>query len=279
MKKYLFLLLVATAGLLSCNDDDNSPVIPELNKLTKITCYVNDKATPDYVMNINYTSDGKIHGIQLNNENRQLFIYTGNTLIISNASSVTTEFQMSGNTITQSKISKENSYAQNEIYVSDEYSYRYNSRNLTYTDRLTRWPKTDGTGYETRSYPKEDVYTWENGNVTLYAQDKTEMRYEYSGLTRPQNFPIRLCSSFNPVGVDIVTPFNLMFGNPGKNLPERAYKYNIPESSTIIADYNYNFVSDGDYVKAMIITERNRAAGESGTNTYKYSFEYNFKVK
>lgn len=278
MKKYLFLLLLTATGLLSCNDDD-SPVIPELNKLTKITCYVNDKTTPDYVLDINYTSDGKIHDIQLNNENRQLFIYTNNTLIISNSSPVTTEYQLSGNIITQSKVSKVNQYAHNEIYVSDEYNYRYNSRNLSYTDRLTRWPKTDGTGYETRSYPREDVYTWESGNVVLYAQDKSEMRYEYSSLLRPLNFPIRLSTSFNPVGVDIVTPFNLMFGNPGRNLPERAFRYTIPESSKIVAEYNYNFIPDGDYIKAMIITEKNNTVGEEANNTYKYSFEYNFKVK
>ena len=34
MKKYLFLLLIGAASLTACGDDDD-PVVPELNKLTK----------------------------------------------------------------------------------------------------------------------------------------------------------------------------------------------------------------------------------------------------
>lgn len=36
MKKFLSMLLMA-AGLMSCGDDDK-PFIPELNKLTSVTC-------------------------------------------------------------------------------------------------------------------------------------------------------------------------------------------------------------------------------------------------
>ena len=35
MKKYLFLLLIGAASLTACGDDDD-PVVPELNKLTKM---------------------------------------------------------------------------------------------------------------------------------------------------------------------------------------------------------------------------------------------------
>ena len=38
MKKYLFLLLIGAASLTACGDDDD-PVVPELNKLTKVSCY------------------------------------------------------------------------------------------------------------------------------------------------------------------------------------------------------------------------------------------------
>ena len=37
MKKYLFLLLIGAASLTACGDDDD-PVVPELNKLTKVSC-------------------------------------------------------------------------------------------------------------------------------------------------------------------------------------------------------------------------------------------------
>ena len=36
MKKYLFLLLIGAASLTACGDDDD-PVVPELNKLTKVS--------------------------------------------------------------------------------------------------------------------------------------------------------------------------------------------------------------------------------------------------
>lgn len=42
MKKFLSMLLVAV-GLVSCGDDDK-PYIPELNKLTSVTCTKNGNA-------------------------------------------------------------------------------------------------------------------------------------------------------------------------------------------------------------------------------------------
>ena len=42
MKKFLSMLLMA-AGLMSCGDDDK-PFIPELNKLTSVTCTKNGNA-------------------------------------------------------------------------------------------------------------------------------------------------------------------------------------------------------------------------------------------
>ena len=42
MKKFLSVLLMV-AGLMSCGDDDK-PFIPELNKLTSVTCTKNENA-------------------------------------------------------------------------------------------------------------------------------------------------------------------------------------------------------------------------------------------
>lgn len=279
MKKYLCLLLVAATGLLSCSDDDK-PIIPELNKLTKITCSVNDSSTPDYVLDVNYSvSDGKIRDIQLNNESRQLYIYSNNTLTITDGSLTTTEYRLSGNTIVQSMISKENKYANNEIYVSDEYTYGYQGYYMNNIGWKFNRPKVDGAGYDSGGYPQDQKFIWQGDNITLYARDKTEMKYEYSGIIRPNNFPIRLSGTFSPVGIDILSPLNLMFGNLGRNLPERAYRYNVPETSDILAEYKYVFVTDGEYVKGMVIDEKKYEADGVKSNTYKYSFEYNFKVQ
>lgn len=51
MKKFLSVLLMV-AGLMSCGDDDK-PFIPELNKLTSVTCTKNGNA----FFNANITYD------------------------------------------------------------------------------------------------------------------------------------------------------------------------------------------------------------------------------
>ena len=53
MKKFLSVLLMV-AGLMSCGDDDK-PFIPELNKLTSVTCTKNGNAF--FNANITYDQD------------------------------------------------------------------------------------------------------------------------------------------------------------------------------------------------------------------------------
>ena len=49
MKKYLFLLLIGAASLTACGDDDD-PVVPELNKLTKVSCYKDGASSPLFLI-------------------------------------------------------------------------------------------------------------------------------------------------------------------------------------------------------------------------------------
>lgn len=134
-----------------------------------------------------------------------------------------------------------------------------------------------GTGYEERSYPEYEKYTWENGNVVLYAQslDSREMRYEYSVAEAPKNFPLRVIGSFSPVGFESVTPLNLLYGIQNRNLPIRAYTYTIPNQSEVKAEYKYTYTTVGDYITGMTIDENDGGTASS----YKYTFEYNFAVK
>lgn len=67
MKKFLSMLLMA-AGLMSCGDDDK-PFIPELNKLTSVTCTKNGNAF--FNANITYDQDKQINRIILNTEGNQ----------------------------------------------------------------------------------------------------------------------------------------------------------------------------------------------------------------
>ena len=62
MKKFLSVLLMV-AGLMSCGDDDK-PFIPELNKLTSVTCTKNGNAF--FNANITYDQDKQINRIILN---------------------------------------------------------------------------------------------------------------------------------------------------------------------------------------------------------------------
>ena len=61
MKKFLSVLLMV-AGLMSCGDDDK-PFIPELNKLTSVTCTKNGNAF--FNANITYDQDKQINRIIL----------------------------------------------------------------------------------------------------------------------------------------------------------------------------------------------------------------------
>lgn len=281
MKKHLFFVAAGLMALISCGDDDK-PEVAKLDKLTKVTCYLNNSQTPLYTVEINYRDDGEIANMQKNQEDRLQFIYVGNTLTVGNAGPETVEYTLKGHAITQEKVSVENSYANNEIYVSDEYLYKYQGGNLYTADWTTRWPKKDGGGYETRSYTGVNafVYTWERGNVTRLTQDKKEMVYEYGSQQRPQNFPLRVIASFDPTVFGAFTPVNLLFGNQIKNLPKRAYWYMVPETSVLYAEYEYTYDTIiGDYITAMTIEETNHTPSGDIRNTYTYKFEYDYKVK
>ena len=108
MKKYLFLLLIGAASLTACGDDDD-PVVPELNKLTKVSCYKDGASSPLFTADINYTSDGKISNINLGVD-KLLFIYSDGKFSITGIHSgeVIEEYTLSGNVITSKKISQEN---------------------------------------------------------------------------------------------------------------------------------------------------------------------------
>ena len=75
MKKFLSVLLMV-AGLMSCGDDDK-PFIPELNKLTSVTCTKNGNAF--FNANITYDQDKQINRIILNTEGNQ---FTDNYIIV-----------------------------------------------------------------------------------------------------------------------------------------------------------------------------------------------------
>ena len=81
MKKFLSMLLMA-AGLMSCGDDDK-PFIPELNKLTSVTCTKNGNAF--FNANITYDQDKQINRIILNTEGNQ---FTDNYIIVDKTISV-----------------------------------------------------------------------------------------------------------------------------------------------------------------------------------------------
>ncbi len=275
MKKYFLLLLVGVA-FTACSDDE--PVVPELNKVTKVTCYKNDEATPLFVADIRYTSDGKISTINTGDD-KYLFVYSDGKFSVTGVrtSEVIQEYTLSGNVITGKSISRENPYLNHEMYVSDDYSYRYSGSNWVMTEWTARWPQETSNGYEERNYPEYEKYTWENGNVVLFAQsmDKREMKYEYSMTEAPRNFPLRVIGSYTPVGFDVVSPLNLMYGAQNRNLPVRAYAYTIQNQNDIKAEYKYNYTTVGDYITAMTIDE----SVNDSTNVYKYTFEYNFGVK
>ena len=274
MKKYLFLLLIGMMGFTACSDDDD-PKAPVLNKLTKISCYKNNLSAPEFSVEINYNTEGKISNMNFTGDQKLLFIYSNDRFTVTdvNSGNATAEYVLSGNVITSMSVQKENEAA-NQMYVSEKYVYRYVGSKLSMTSLTMRWPKETESGYDERVYDDYETYTWDNRNVVLFAQklDSREMRYEYSLEKCPENFPLRTIGSYQPVGFEAVTPLNFMYGMKNRNLPTRAFTYKVPNVSDVLAEYKYTYNRTGDYITGMTIEEES----EGTTNSYRYVFEYNY---
>lgn len=290
MKKILCLLF-AMAGFLSCSDDDK-PVIPELNKLTKVTCTKN--GTAFFSADIAYDQKGQLNRIILNKGAAQ---YTDNFIIVDNRISVNgtkveastvypsfihTVYTLDGGKISQKEEMAENEKQGNEVYPATTNLYKYNRQWLSSISQIVQWPKVQGKGYETRRYDDIDRFTWENNNIAYYSNTSLfEMKYLYEGPDRPWNFPFRVLNTFKPVEFDTFSPVNLMFGDLSRDLPSLAFWYNVSDASTLLASYTYQYVKSGDYISGMTIEENifpvNGAVKEN--NTYELTFAYNYVVE
>lgn len=177
MKKFLSVLLMV-AGLMSCGDDDK-PFIPELNKLTSVTCTKNGNAF--FNANITYDQDKQINRIILNTEGNQ---FTDNYIIVDKTISVSgvkmidgsptdpfvhTVYTLSGNMIAAKEEKSENKYMSNAVYTAVENRYTYSSNWLKSVSQIIQWPNEDGSGYQVRELGEVDRYSWENGNAVHYA--------------------------------------------------------------------------------------------------------------
>lgn len=272
MKRYLFTLLVGSICLTSCGDDDK-PIIPELNSVTRISCFEGESDSPKFTLTVDYTNDGRVSNMHYSGDDEWRLISSDNKYLTLDISSGETleEYILNGNVIIEKNVSKKNKYASNEVYISDEYRYAYSGSELVQTSWVTRWPDEKG-GYKSESYAEYDKFKWENGNVTVFSRNQDRMEYEYRVEPMPQNFPLRVIGSLEPVGLEVVSPLNLMFGRHGKNLPIKAYSYTIPNMSEKNAEYIYSYTTVGDYITEMTINETKG----NERNTYKYTFEYNF---
>ncbi|MCD7851340.1 MAG: DUF5032 domain-containing protein [Parabacteroides sp.] len=287
MKKLLCMLLAAV-GLVSCGDDDK-PYIPELNKLTNVSCTKNGAAF--FSADITYDQSQQINRIILNKEGN---VYTDNYIIVDNTISVSgvkvgdsssatpfvhTVYTLKGNVIARKEEKAENKYMSNTAYTATDNSYIYERNWLKSVTQVIQWPNENGLGYQTRDLGEVDRYTWEGGNAVHYAYlPQNEITYEYSTQLRPANFPFRVINTFQPVDFDVVSPVNLMYGLMNRNLPVRAYWYNVSEATDICAEYKFRYTMSSDYITGMTIEETINPVGEAKAenNTYEYTFTYNF---
>lgn len=195
---------------------------------------------------------------------------------------VHTVYTLSGNMIAAKEEKSENKYMSNAVYTAVENRYTYSSNWLKSVSQIIQWPNEDGSGYQVRELGEVDRYSWENGNAVHYAYlPQKEITYEYNSQLRPENFPFRVVNSFQPVGFDVISPLNLLYGKMNQNLPTRAYWYNVSDATDICAEYTFRYTLTGDYITGMTIEEKinpvNGATAEN--NTYEYEFIYNFVVE
>lgn len=278
MKKSVCLMLMLLIGLVSCGDDDK-PSIPKLNKLTKITCKKNGVDFPEYSLDITYNQDGNVSKMTTSKGTFNL-IYTDNKISMIDASNVHTEdYQINGNVIVNRQEWAVNEYTPSEVYVKNEYRYKYNRSNLTETDWVFQRPLEEG-GYKKNDPVALDKYTWSGGNVTVYQYlPRDEVNYTYGSQLCPANFPFRALSALRPVTPDLINPLNSLYGALNRNLPESASCYQLGESKNN-AEYTFRYQTVGDYITSMIITEDIKSVdgSEAGQNTYEYSFTYNYEA-
>ena len=278
MKKSVCLMLMLLIGLVSCGDDDK-PSIPKLNKLTKITCKKNGVDFPEYSLDITYNQDGNVSKMTTSKGTFNL-IYTDNKISMIDASNVHTEdYQINGNVIVNRLEWAVNEYTPSEVYVKNEYRYKYNRSNLTETDWVFQRPLEEG-GYKKNDPVALDKYTWSGGNVTVYQYlPRDEVNYTYGSQLCPANFPFRALSTLRPVTPDLIHPLNSLYGALNRNLPESASRYQLGESKNN-AEYTFRYQTVGDYITSMIITEDIKSVdgSEAGQNTYEYSFTYNYET-
>ena len=278
MKKSVCLMLMLLIGLVSCGDDDK-PSIPKLNKLTKITCKKNGVDFPEYSLDITYNQDGNVSKMTTSKGTFNL-IYTDNKISMIDASNVHTEdYQINGNVIVNRQEWAVNEYTPSEVYVKNEYRYKYNRSTLTETDWVFQRPLEEG-GYKKNDPVALDKYTWSGGNVTVYQYlPRDEVNYTYGSQLCPANFPFRALSTLRPVTPDLVNPLNSLYGALNRNLPESASRYQLGESKNN-AEYTFRYQTVGDYITSMIITEDIKSVdgSEVGQNTYEYSFTYNYET-
>lgn len=290
MKKFIYLL-GAIAALTACGDDDE-PYTPELNKLTNVTCTKNGVAF--FQADITYDEQQRINRIVLNQEGTQSvdnYIFVDNTLSVSGTQTasgdagtpfVHTRYTLSGNTITRKEEMAENPYANHAVYTQTASSFQYNGNALRSVSQVIRSPLEGGSDYQTWDVGEVARYVWEDGNVVYYDYlPEREMAYEYDTQLCPANFPFRVVDTFRPVDFAVVSPLNQMYGAMNRNLPSRAYWYAIASASTVQATYAFHYTFTGDYITGMTIEEQLHPTDGTAaeTNTYVYTFIYNFTVQ
>lgn len=265
----LFVLLTVGSAFTSCSKDD--PVVPELDKLTKVTCYKNNITVPYFSADIVYknTSIDRIIYSDENERATYIYRYSGATATVDriDASGILTpcrEYTLSGG-----KISREEYLAMNgnETYATDIFTYRSNGV-VSYTKR---WATE--SGYDERSTDKAYEIIWKNRNITKISQFKTDVDivYEYGLDLQLSNFTLRPQLELNPANFDFISPMNLYYMNNNRNLPVRAYSYTIPDVNNHLAEYTFSYKKTGDYITSMTVVD------ELTGDIYRYSFEYNLK--
>ncbi|WP_280744150.1 MULTISPECIES: DUF5032 domain-containing protein [unclassified Parabacteroides] len=287
MKKNLFIFLSIMFGLTSCGDDDKTEVIP-LNKLTKITCTKNNASSPEFVLSVTYNQAGEVANIAWDNQFTDIFSFSNNQLVVNRFTSVTAsaslyqkyEYGLSGGGIVSCSEYQNNPYRNNEEYLSNLYNYTYSKNNMMSSPWVKAvWPKTDGSGYESRNDMETNYYTWEDNNLTYYKNGTKEMAFTYKSDLHPENFPLRIVNTFSPTGQASVSPLNFYFGNLNRNLIETATWYVLPDVNTPYAKYTFSYNTTGEYITGMTIAEEiypvNGTSAEN--NQYTYTLEYSYK--
>lgn len=287
MRRWFLTGLLPFFLFCSCKDDEGVS-LPVLNKMTRVSCYVDGNSEPKGSLELIYNSAGDID---------QMKVYEGSEYVRSyhyHVSSSTVEvsytdfsngvpvhyspeayrsFTLGSGRVGTERIKAFNDRAGSaqETYIKDVWSYTY-SGSLLSGGNWTYTKPTEEGGYITYPSTKALTLVYQSGALNSMLYITTDTEFSYSEIPTPTNFPLRFVRPIDLDSWDLMDPLNFYYGSRGNKLPAKARVTDIGNESAGVTEFTFDFRTLNEYVTEMFVTR----VCNGVSSVYRYVFEYNY---